>query len=182
MFKRGQNEPAVEDSRTEATQARPKERPRQEPPPPAPDRGRPSYGQAVIGRSIVVKGEISGQEDLTIEGRVEGKVNLPRQHVVIGTSCMVQAEVAAEVVTIEGEIVGNIAASDKVVLTRDGSLTGDIKAARLSVEEGAYLKGTVELAPRKEAQISQPPKTKPAPPVPPKAPTPASPQKDPSKG
>lgn len=159
MFKRGPNEPAIAETGGERPMT---QTPPASSPPPAPHQapqGKPSYGRAVIGRSIVVTGEISGQEDLLIEGRVEGRVNLPKQHVIIGPSCDVQAEIQAEVVTIEGNIIGNIVASDKVVLTREGSLTGDIKAARLSVEEGAYLKGTVELAPRQQAKPAAPPQS-----------------------
>jgi len=122
--------------------------------PPAP-RVSPPSNAAVIGRSIIIKGEVTGQEDLIIEGIIEGRVDLKDQHVTIGPSGRVQAEVAARQVTIEGEVAGNIIASEKVVLTKNGSLIGDIQAARLSVEDGAYLKGTVSLAPReKEKPIS----------------------------
>ena len=119
---------------------------------------RPGDGEkAVIGKSIIIKGEVSGQEDLVVEGTIEGQIVLDNQHVTIGASGRVQAEVKARLVTIEGEVVGNIQARERVIITAKGSLTGDIQAARLKVEDGAYLKGTVSLTPReKEKTIRLP--------------------------
>lgn len=137
MFKK--NSPEEESFQPTPTQARPA-------PPSAPS-GRTA---AVIGRSIVVKGEVSGQEDLQVEGRVEGRIVLPEQQVVVGPTGRVEAEVEAKVIIVEGTVVGNVKAAEKVIITQEGSLTGDIEAARLSVEDGAYLKGTVELTPREK--------------------------------
>lgn len=115
----------------------------------------PSQGVAVIGRSIQIKGEVSGEEDILVEGSVEGRILLPNHHLTIGPSGRLQAEASAKVITIEGEVAGNVMAAERVILTKRGSLTGDIKATRLSVEDGAFLKGTVELAPReKEKPVS----------------------------
>lgn len=108
-----------------------------------------STEMAVVGRSIIIKGEVTGQEDILVEGTIEGKIDLENQHVIIGPSGTVQAEVKARLVTIEGQVTGNIEAGERVVITEQGSLTGDIQADRLSVEDGAYLKGTVTLSPRK---------------------------------
>jgi len=110
----------------------------------------PSRDKAVIGRSISIKGEVSGQEDLVVEGSIEGQILLENQHVTIGPSGRVQAEVKATEVTIEGRMVGNVQARERVVITAKGSLIGDIQAARLQVEDGAHLKGTVTLAPREK--------------------------------
>jgi cytoskeletal protein CcmA (bactofilin family) len=110
----------------------------------------PSRDKAVIGRSITIKGEVSGQEDLVVEGSIEGQILLENQHVTIGSSGRVQAEVKATEVTIEGRMVGNIQARERVVITAKGSLIGDIQAARLRVEDGAHLKGTVTLAPKEK--------------------------------
>lgn len=110
-------------------------------PPPGPGRDK-----AVIGRSITIKGEVTGQEDLVVEGSIEGQILLENQHVTIGSSGRVQAEVKATEVTIEGRMVGNVQARERVVITAEGSLIGDIQAARLQVEDGAHLKGTVTLA------------------------------------
>ncbi|MBW1712177.1 MAG: polymer-forming cytoskeletal protein, partial [Deltaproteobacteria bacterium] len=119
---------------------------------------------AVIGRSIIIKGEVSGQEDLIVEGTIEGRIQLDNQHVTIGPSGQVQAEVKARMVTIEGEVTGNIQAGERVIITQKGSLSGDIQADRLSVEDGAFLKGTVSLNPReKEKTLSL---TRPVPPSP----------------
>jgi cytoskeletal protein CcmA (bactofilin family) len=113
--------------------------------------------KAVIGKSIIIKGEVTGQEDLVVEGTIEGQIILENQHVTIGSSGRVLAEVKARLVTIEGEVVGNIQARERVIITAKGSLTGDIQAARLKVEDGAYLKGTVSLTPReKEKTITLP--------------------------
>ncbi len=113
--------------------------------------------RAVIGKSIIIKGEVTGQEDLVVEGTIEGQIILDNQHVTIGASGRVLAEVKARLVTIEGEVVGNIQARERVIITAKGSLTGDIQAARLKVEDGAYLKGTVSLTPReKEKTIPLP--------------------------
>ena len=116
--------------------------------------------KAVIGKSIVIKGEVSGQEDLVVEGTIEGQIILENQHVTIGSSGRVLAEVKARLVTIEGEVVGNIQAREKVIITAKGSLTGDIQAARLKIEDGAYLKGTVSLTPREKEKTI--PLTRPA--------------------
>jgi cytoskeletal protein CcmA (bactofilin family) len=109
-----------------------------------------SREKAVIGRSIIIKGEVTGQEDLVVEGTIEGRIHLDNQHVTVGPSGRVSAEVKARLVTIEGEVLGNIQAREKVIITAKGSLTGDIQAARLKVEDGAYLKGTVSLSPREK--------------------------------
>lgn len=106
--------------------------------------------KAVIGKSIIIKGEVSGKEDLVVEGTIEGQIILENQHVTIGSSGRVLAEVKARLVTIEGEVVGNIQARERVIITAKGSLTGDIQAARLKIEDGAYLKGTVSLTPREK--------------------------------
>jgi len=116
--------------------------------PPAPPEG--NRGVAVIGRSIIVKGEVTGQENLIVEGTIEGRIHLQDHHVIIAPTGQVQAEVEAKMVTIEGQVTGNVHAAEKVILTKEGSLTGDIQAARLKVEDGAYLKGTVSLSPREK--------------------------------
>ena len=110
----------------------------------------PSQNEAVIGRSVQIKGEVSGEEDILVEGSVEGRIVLQNHHLTIGPSGRLQAEVDAKVITIEGEVAGDVMAAEKVILTKQGSLTGDIKATRLSVEDGPFLKGTVELAPQKK--------------------------------
>lgn len=109
--------------------------------------GREEARRAIIGKSILITGEVSGEEDLVVEGRVEGRIGLDEQQVTVGPSGRVKAEIQARSVTIEGRVEGNIIARERVVITARGSLVGDITAARLQIEDGAYLKGTVALTP-----------------------------------
>ena len=98
-----------------------------------------------IGKSVVVKGELNGSEDLTIEGRVEGKIEL-RQHVLtVGPNGRVKAQVFAKAVVVLGEVNGNVTATDKVSIRENGSVDGDIAAPRVSIAEGAHFRGSVDM-------------------------------------
>jgi cytoskeletal protein CcmA (bactofilin family) len=98
-----------------------------------------------IGKSVFIKGELTGDEDLTIEGRVEGKIELRDHNLVIGPNGKINAEVNAKNVTIIGSVVGNIAASEIIEIRTSGSVIGDIKAPRISIADGAHLKGSVDM-------------------------------------
>jgi cytoskeletal protein CcmA (bactofilin family) len=98
-----------------------------------------------IGKSVVFKGELSGGEDLVIEGTVEGKVDLGEHVLTVGAHGKVKAEVFAKVVIILGQVVGNITASDKVDIHDSGSVDGDIKSPRVVIAEGAHLRGSVDM-------------------------------------
>lgn len=100
---------------------------------------------ASIGKSVEVRGEVKGSEDLMIDGRVEGTVTLTDSKLTIGSSARVDADVAARDVIILGMLNGNVTAAARVELRKGGNLTGNIRAARLSIEEGALLTGKVEL-------------------------------------
>lgn len=102
--------------------------------------------QAKIGRTIVVRGELAGGEDLTIEGRVEGKISLEDHHLTVGETGQISAEVITKTATIIGRMEGNLIAKEKVEITESGSVTGDIKAPRVVVADGARLKGSVDMA------------------------------------
>jgi cytoskeletal protein CcmA (bactofilin family) len=101
--------------------------------------------QATIGRTLVIKGEISGAEALYIDGRIEGKISLPDNRVTIGRNGSVQANVTAREVVVMGKVNGNIECGDRVDIRSEGSVTGDVSTVRISVEDGAVLKGGIQV-------------------------------------
>jgi cytoskeletal protein CcmA (bactofilin family) len=101
--------------------------------------------QATIGRSLVIKGEVSGSESLYIDGRIEGTVNIAENRVTIGRNGIVAANVAAREVVIMGKVTGNVQCSDRLDIRSEGTLTGDVITQRISVEDGAILKGSVQV-------------------------------------
>ena len=118
-----------------------------------------------IGKSVVIKGELNGSEDLTIEGHVEGTIQL-REHVLtIGPNGRIKAQVFAKSVIVLGEVNGNITASDKVDIRDNGSVEGDLIAPRIAIAEGAHFKGSIDMQ-RKGAPPAQ---AKPAVPAQPQA-------------
>ncbi|MGB8261089.1 MAG: polymer-forming cytoskeletal protein [Terracidiphilus sp.] len=130
-------------------------------PPPAPEPARPtgpapafepanrvagaSADQATIGKGLFVKGEITGSESLFIDGKVEGSINLPGNRVTIGRNGQVSAAISAREIVILGKVRGNVSTSDRVDIRAEGSLIGDVTAARISIEDGAFFKGGIEL-------------------------------------
>jgi cytoskeletal protein CcmA (bactofilin family) len=108
--------------------------------------------QATIGRTLVIKGEISGSESLYIDGRVEGSLSFKDHRVTVGRNGVVQANIAAREVVIMGKVTGNVECSDRVDIRSEGSLTGDIVSQRISVEDGALLRGSVQLTPSEQKQ------------------------------
>jgi cytoskeletal protein CcmA (bactofilin family) len=101
--------------------------------------------QATIGRSVVIKGEVSGAEPLYIDGRIEGSITLADHRVTIGRNGSVAANISAREVVIMGTVKGNIECSDRLDIRGEGSLTGDVVTQRISVEDGAVLKGSVQV-------------------------------------
>ena len=101
--------------------------------------------QATIGKSLVIKGEVTGSESLYIDGRVEGSINLAGNRVTVGRNGVVAANITAREVVIMGKVTGNIECSDRVDIRSEGSLTGDIVSQRISIEDGAILKGAVQV-------------------------------------
>ena len=101
--------------------------------------------QATIGKSLVIKGEVTGSESLYIDGRVEGSINLSGNRVTVGRNGVVNASVTAREIVVLGKVKGNLTASDRVDIRSDGSLTGDVIAARISIEDGAYFKGGIDI-------------------------------------
>jgi cytoskeletal protein CcmA (bactofilin family) len=109
-----------------------------------------------IGKSVVIKGELNGSEDLTIEGQVEGKIELKEHVLTIGSNGKIQAEVFAKALIVLGEVNGNIAASEKVDIRDGGSVDGDIVSPRIAIAEGAHFRGSVDMQRKSVQQSTQP--------------------------
>ncbi|MCA1562711.1 MAG: polymer-forming cytoskeletal protein [Acidobacteria bacterium] len=134
-------------------------------PEPAPSAGVPPAAQAVrtspatandpqrgversavnIGKSVVIKGELNGSEDLTIEGQVEGKIELRQNVLTIGPNGRIKAQIFAKAVIILGEVTGNVTATEKVDIRDNGSVDGDIAAPRVAIAEGAHFRGSIDM-------------------------------------
>jgi cytoskeletal protein CcmA (bactofilin family) len=99
----------------------------------------------LIGKAIHIKGELHGEEDLIIEGRVEGTIALKKNHLILERSAVITAHVEVQNVTIKGQMTGNTQASDKVEITADAKVVGDIRAPRIVMAEGARFRGAVEM-------------------------------------
>ena len=98
-----------------------------------------------IGKSVVIKGELNGSEDLTIEGQVEGKIELRQNVLTIGPNGRIKAQVFAKAVIILGEVTGNVTATEKVDIRDSGSVDGDIAAPRVAIAEGAHFRGSIDM-------------------------------------
>jgi cytoskeletal protein CcmA (bactofilin family) len=98
-----------------------------------------------IGKSVVIKGELSGSEDLTIEGQVEGKIELRQNILTIGSNARIKAQVFAKSCVILGEVTGNVTASEKVDIRDNGSVDGDIASPRVAIAEGAHFRGSIDM-------------------------------------
>jgi cytoskeletal protein CcmA (bactofilin family) len=121
----------------------------------------PKTGEfAHIGKSVVIKGELSGSEDLYIDGTVEGTIQLHGNNLVIGPNGHVHADVNTKVVVIQGKLEGNIRASERVELRKSAVVVGDIVTQRIAMEDGAYVKGKIEIQ-REATKPSPPPANKP---------------------
>jgi len=101
--------------------------------------------QATIGKSLVVKGEVTGSESLYIDGKVEGAINLPGNRVTVGRNGQVSANITAREIVVLGKVRGNVTASDRVDIRSEGALTGDVSAQRISIEDGAFFKGGIDI-------------------------------------
>jgi len=101
--------------------------------------------RASIGRSITIKGEVQGEEDLLIQGRVEGSVDLQQQSVTVGQDGRVKADINGRIVTVEGEVEGDLQAQEQVILRASARVQGDIIAPRVVLEDGASFKGLVDM-------------------------------------
>ncbi len=109
---------------------------------------------SMIGSSIVIKGDISGDENLIIDGKVEGKIDLNTKEVTVGNSGRVNANISAKVIKIDGEVKGDIAGNEKVVVSKTGRVKGNIVAPRVTLEDGAKFKGSIDMNPGEKASES----------------------------
>jgi len=100
---------------------------------------------AQIGKSVIIKGELSGSEDLYVDGQVEGSISLKNNSLTVGPHGQIKASVESKVIVVQGKLEGNVQASDRVELRKTAVFTGDITTQRISIEEGAYLKGKVDI-------------------------------------
>jgi cytoskeletal protein CcmA (bactofilin family) len=130
--------------------------PRSAPEPPRPTPAAPVHetashapasaaGQASIGKGLFIKGEISGSESLFIDGRVEGSIDLPGNRITVGRNGQVVASISAHELVVMGKVRGNVSATDRVDIRAEGSLNGDVAVARISIEDGAFFKGGIDI-------------------------------------
>ena len=132
-----------------------------------------------IGKSVVIKGALTGSEDLTVEGQVEGKIELKDHVLTIGPNGKIRAQVVAKALVVLGAVTGNIAAFEKVDIRDGGSVDGDIVSPRLAIAEGAHFCGSVDMQ-RKSVQPGQAQQPRPATPPGPALPAPAAPDRPPA--
>ena len=109
----------------------------------------PTSTSARIGASVRVKGEITGSEKLQIDGIVEGSIFLKGHELIIGKTARLKSEIHAGEVLVRGKVVGNVNSRGRIEITKDGSITGDIACARISIDDGAHFKGRIEIDPAK---------------------------------
>jgi len=114
-----------------------------------------SAGHATIGPSIVVKGEVSGNEDLLIQGQLDGSVALGLNAVTVGDGGRVKADITGRIITIEGKVEGNLEAKEQIILRGTATVQGDIKAPRVVLEDGASFRGLVDMGARDGAAAAE---------------------------
>jgi cytoskeletal protein CcmA (bactofilin family) len=134
-------------------------------PPAAP---RLTRSEATIGKSVLIKGQITSDEDIHLEGQVEGTLDLPKNRLTVGKSGRIQASIRAREVDVHGTVHGNIDATEKITIRSNANLVGDLRSATISIEDGAYFKGSIDI-------VRQPPgkpEAAPAPARPAAGPTP----------
>lgn len=111
------------------------------------------FGSARLGSSLEIKGQITGSEDLQIDCIVDGPISLSGHELTVGPSAQLHSEIHAGEVVVQGKVVGNVHSQGRVDIKQDGSITGDIACARISIEDGAHFKGRIEIDPAK-AQVA----------------------------
>ena len=117
---------------------------------------RPLEGEVVnIGKSVIIKGELSGSENLTIEGKVDGEVELPDHVLTIGPNGRINAEIFAKSVVVMGNVTGNITASEKINIRENGTVEGDIVAPTIAISEGAQFRGSIDMQAHKAPQAAE---------------------------
>jgi len=120
--------------------------------------------EATIGKSVLIKGQLYSEEDLHLDGQVEGTLELPNSRFTVGKSGKVQANIKAREVDVQGTVHGNIEALEKITIRSAANLVGDLKSATISIEDGAYFKGSIDIV--RPAPVKAPPPPAPARPAP----------------
>ena len=115
-----------------------------------------NHDQTVLGQSAVLRGDLAGKEDLLIEGQVEGTINVPDHCVTIGSHGEVKAEIQARQVVILGSVTGNISARERIEIRKTGQVVGDLVAAAIAIEGGAFLKGSIDIVREQNQETSHP--------------------------
>ncbi len=129
--------------------------------PTAPGRPGASGQTTTIGPSIRINGEISGEEDLVIQGAVEGNIQLKEHHLTVGEQGRIKADAFARTITVRGELTGDLTGAEKVTITASGRVRGNIVAPKVILEEGASFKGSIDMETKAEAPTLKPaPKSK----------------------
>ncbi len=118
-----------------------------------PDRSRAEKLVMNLGKSVIIKGELSGSEDLTLYGQMEGSVKLPDHTLTIGPHAEIKAAITAKAVVVMGAVIGNVSASDKIDILATGSVDGDVVASRIAIADGGCLRGQVEMPVRAAVKI-----------------------------
>lgn len=111
--------------------------------------GTTARSSARLGASIAIKGQVTGTEDLQIDGKIDGPISLKGHELIVGPTAQLNSEIHAGELVVSGKVVGNVHVRGRVDIKRDGSITGDISSARISIEDGAYFKGRIEIDPAK---------------------------------
>ncbi len=109
-----------------------------------------SKEQAIIGRSISIKGEVSGEEDLLIQGRVEGKIDFKKNNVTVGKNGHIRADICGKLIIIEGEVQGDLFGDEEIVVRESAVIRGNMSTPRFSLEDGAKFKGSIDMNPTME--------------------------------
>ncbi|MEK7407182.1 MAG: polymer-forming cytoskeletal protein [Acidobacteriota bacterium] len=148
---------------------RPPTTPSMEPPLAAPAAPKPSEheiprGVAAIGKSVVVKGQIFSREDLYLDGEIEGTVEVPEHRLTVGPHGRLQAGIKAREVVVLGSVNGNVEVAERIDIRKEARLVGDIRTSRITIEDGAYFKGSIDIV--REAAKPAPPPARPQPPPP----------------
>jgi len=109
---------------------------------------------AVIGPTISIKGDLAGEEDLLIEGRVEGRIELRRHCVTVGKKGQIKADIYGKTITVEGNVEGNLFGEEQLVLRQSGAVRGNIVSPRVALEDGANFKGSIDMSPKDDLTSS----------------------------
>ena len=114
-----------------------------------------THGRALIGQTIFIKGDLMGEEDLLIEGRVEGKIEFRQNNISVGKNGRVKADIYGKLISIEGEVHGNLNGEEQLILRQSSNVRGNIIAPRVTLEDGCHFKGSIDMCPKEESKPSQ---------------------------